>query len=170
VSPQSRPTVRVCSVTDAVNAVGDRYSLPIVREIFYGNNRFSQLAALVGAPRTLLSGRLRRLEELGIVQRHQYSEHPPRDDFRLTDAGRELFPVLIALKEWGDRHGGMDRPSARLGFSHHCGRPLETELVCASCREVVRFEDLVVTGRVRPTPATGAKKKKRAPKAQRSTG
>jgi hypothetical protein len=63
----------------------------------------------------------------------------------------------------------MDRPAARLGFGHHCGKPLETELVCAACREALRFEDLVVTGKIRPTPAAGAKKKKQAPRARRST-
>src|SRR3954466_5272524 len=87
VSPKSRPTPRVCSVTDAVNAVGDRYSLPVVRELFYGNHRFSDLAALVGAPRTVLSGRLRRLERLGVVERRRYSARPPRDEYLLTEAG-----------------------------------------------------------------------------------
>src|ERR1700693_855874 len=84
VSPQSRPTLRVCSVTDAVNAVGDRYSLPVVRELLYGNHRFSELAARAGARRTLLAGRLRKLEELGVVQRRRYSTRPPRDEYLLT--------------------------------------------------------------------------------------
>ena len=149
-SPQSRPTTRVCSVTDAVNAVGDRYSLPVVRELFYGNHRFSDLAGLVGAPRTLLSGRLRKLEELGVVERRRYSTRPPRDEYLLTETGRDLLPVLIAFKEWGDRHCPNRRPAAKLKFAHRCGKPLRTETICAACHEEVRFEDLVVTGKIRP--------------------
>ena len=137
-------------MTDAVKAVGDRYSLPLVRELFYGNHRFSDLAALVGAPRTLLSGRLRKLEELGVIVRRRYSARPPRDEYLLTDTGRDLLPVLIALKEWGDRHCPNRRSAAKLRFAHRCGRPLRTSTICAACREEVRFEDLIVTGRIRP--------------------
>jgi DNA-binding HxlR family transcriptional regulator len=156
VSPQSRPTPRVCSVTDAANAVADRYAIPIVRELFYGNGRFSDLAQLVGAPRTVLAGRLRKLEGLGIVQRHRYSERPPRDEYTLTAAGRELLPVLIAFKEWGDAHCGKSRQAERLKFAHRCGKPLRALMVCAACRKVVRFEDLVVTGPIRPRAARQA--------------
>jgi DNA-binding HxlR family transcriptional regulator len=137
-------------VTDAVNAVGDRYSLPVVRELFYGNHRFSDLVALVGAPRTLLSGRLRKLEKLGVVERRRYSTRPPRDEYVLTGTGRDLLPVLIAFKEWGDRHCPNRRPAAKLKFAHRCGKPLRTKTICAACHQEVRFEDLVVTGKIRP--------------------
>jgi DNA-binding HxlR family transcriptional regulator len=150
--------MRVCSVTDAVNALGDRYSLPLVRELFYGNHRFSDLAALVGAPRTLLSGRLRKLEKLGVVERRRYSTRPPRDEYLLTETGRDLLPLLIAFKEWGDRHCPNRRPAAKLKFAHRCGKPLRTKTICAACHEKVRFEDLVVTGRlhaIRPRAGGG---------------
>ncbi|MBS2021136.1 MAG: helix-turn-helix transcriptional regulator [Deltaproteobacteria bacterium] len=129
-------------MTDAVDAVGDHYSLPLVRELFYGNHRFSDLAALVGAPRTLLTNRLRRMEELGIVERRRYSEHPPRDEYLLTRAGRELFPVLMALLDWGKRHVPNDRPAERMRFKHSCGAALRTKTVCAHCGEELRYEDL----------------------------
>ena len=151
-SAQSRPTIRVCSVTDAVDAVGDRYSLPVVRELFYGNHRFSDLVALVGAPRTLLSGRLRKLEKLGVIERRRYSARPPRDEYLLTGTGRDLLPVLIAFKEWGDRHCRNSRPAMKLKFAHRCGKNLITRTICAACRGEVRFEDLVVTGKIRPVP------------------
>jgi DNA-binding HxlR family transcriptional regulator len=152
VSPESRPTVRACSVTDAVEAVGDRYSLPVVRELFYGNRRFSDLAALVGAPRTLLAGRLRKLEALGVLKKRRYSTRPPRDEYVLTRAGRALLPVLIALKEWGDRHCRHRRGPGKLTFAHGCGKTLRTRTVCASCGEEIAFEGLVVRGRVRRSP------------------
>jgi DNA-binding HxlR family transcriptional regulator len=145
-------------VTDAANAVADRYSIPIVRELFYGNGRFSDLVQLVGAPRTVLAGRLRKLEGLGIVQRRRYSDRPPRDEYSLTAAGRELLPVLIAFKEWGDAHCDKSRQSVRLKFAHRCGKPLRTDTVCAACRKVVRFEDLVVTGAIRPRAARPGKR------------
>ena len=149
-SSKSRPTRRVCSVTDAVNAVGDRYSLPIVRELLYGNGRFSWLVGLLGVPRTMLSGRLRKLEKLGVVERRRYSTHPPRDEYRLTPTGLDLLPVLIAFKEWGDRHCSQSKPAKRLKFSHSCGKLLRSVTICAACRKEIRFEDLVVTGKIRP--------------------
>jgi DNA-binding HxlR family transcriptional regulator len=150
--------MRVCSVTDALDVIGDRYSLPIVREVLYGNGRFTQLAGLLGAPRALLAQRLRKLEANGVVARHRYSQRPPRDEYRLTPAGRELLPVLIALREWGERHCEMKSPSLRVRFSHRCGHRLNTEPVCTHCHEVVRFEDLQVVGPLRP----GAAKTKRS--------
>jgi DNA-binding HxlR family transcriptional regulator len=151
VSPESelsKPGARICSVTDAVAAVGDRYSIPIVRELLYGNHRFSELATLTGAPRTLLSGRLRKLEDAGVIERRPYSDHPPRDEYLLTEAGRELLPVLIAFKEWGDRHCHDGEQTAI--FQHVCGSELHTETVCRACRQEVRFEDLVLTGGTHP--------------------
>jgi DNA-binding HxlR family transcriptional regulator len=144
-------------VTDAVDALGDRYSLPLVRELFYGNHRFSDLVSLVGAPRTLLSGRLRKLEELGVIERRRYSQHPPRDEYLLTEAGRDLLPVLIALREWGDRYCHGLGGAGRLKFRHRCGKPLQTKTVCSSCGKEIRFEDLVVTGNLRPVKQTMAK-------------
>ena len=155
-STKSRLTARVCSVTDALAAFGDRYSLPLVREIFYGNRRFSDLVDLLGAPRTLLADRLRRLERLRVISRRRYSVRPPRDEYVLTKAGANLLPVLIALKEWGDRYGGNKKPSQRLAFGHRCGQPLVTATVCRECRKEVRFEDLVVTGDLRPVRRAAA--------------
>ena len=101
-SPDFKPTPRECSITDALAVLGDRYSLAIVRELFYGNRRFVDLVAQVAAPRSLLASRLSTLVETGVVARRQYSERPPRDEYVLTDAGRALAPVLLTLKEWGD--------------------------------------------------------------------
>lgn len=138
----------MCSVTDALAAVGDRYTLEIVRELFYGNSRFIDLATQVGAPRSVLANRLARLLEGGVVHRRRYSEHPPRDEYLLTDAGRELAPVLLALKQWGDHwcRGGVQTAE----FTHRCGATLDTAIVCAACGEPVEFSDLTVTGGTNP--------------------
>ena len=128
--------------------VGDRYSLAIVRELFYGNRRFVELVEQVAAPRTVLARRLTTLISAGVIHRRRYSEHPPRDEYLLTDAGRALAPVLLALKGWGDRwlrHG--DQTTV---FTHVCGSELQATMVCAHCSDEVRFEDLVVTGGTHP--------------------
>jgi len=104
VSPESKPTRRVCSITDALSIVGDRYALLVARELRYGLTRFQDIAASTGAPRDVLTARLRKLEQAGVIERRLYSEHPPRYEYLLTEAGRELQPILLAIKEWGDRY------------------------------------------------------------------
>jgi DNA-binding HxlR family transcriptional regulator len=135
-------------VNDALAVLGDRYTLSIVRELFYGNHRFGSLVEQLGAPRSVLSGRLSRLERTGVVVRHRYSEHPPRDEYLLTDAGRELVPLLLALKQWGDRHCRDGEQTAV--FTHVCGAELSAVTVCAACGEPVEFSDLRVTGGTHP--------------------
>jgi DNA-binding HxlR family transcriptional regulator len=84
--------------------VGDRYALLVAREIRYGYPRFQDIAASTGAPRDVLTAGLRKLEQAGVIERRQYSERPPRHEYLLTNAGRDLQPILLALKEWGDRY------------------------------------------------------------------
>lgn len=125
-------------MTDALEVLGERYSLPLLRELLYGFHRFSELATLTGAPRTLLTGRLRKLEAAGVVVRRQYSEHPPRFEYHLTGAGMDLVPVMLALKEWGERHTGNTPETV---FRHDCGAELHPVTVCAECRREVRAGD-----------------------------
>lgn len=153
VGPKSLLTSRICSVTDAVAVVGERYSIPIIRELLYGNRRFAELAGLTGAPRTLLSGRLRKLEEAGVIERRRYNDHPPRDEYLLTTSGRALLPVLIAFKEWGDRYCRDGQQTAT--FGHDCGAELHTQTVCSACGREVHFEDLTVTGGTHPPIVAG---------------
>jgi DNA-binding HxlR family transcriptional regulator len=143
---------RVCSITDALTLVGDRYALLVVREIRYGRTRFTQLLNGTGAPRDVLARRLRELEEAGIVERRPYSERPPRHEYVLTDAGLELHPVLLQLKEWGDRHCN---PGAEpVIFRHTCGAEFHAQTVCEACRQPIRAGDLVVAGGTHPVEAT----------------
>jgi DNA-binding HxlR family transcriptional regulator len=132
----------VCSITDALSIVGDRYALLVARELRYGQTRFQDLAANTGAPRDVLTARLRKLEQAGIIQRRRYSEHPPRYEYVLTDAGKQLQPILLALKEWGDRHCN---PGAE---------PIVFQHTCAACRQPLRDGELTVTGGTHPVEAT----------------
>lgn len=94
---------RVCGIADALDVVGDRFALLVLRELGLGVYRFGEIRANTGAPRDTLTVRLRELEQAGLVSRRRYQERPPRDEYVLTEAGRQLGPALGALREWGER-------------------------------------------------------------------
>ncbi len=151
-SPEIKPTQRVCSITDALSVVGDRYALLVVRELRYGKTRFSEIAAGTGAPRDVLTARLRKLEATGVIERRQYSERPPRHEYLLTEAGNDLAPILFALMHWGDRHLNPGREP--IVFRHVCGAEFHPQTVCAACGDPVRDGDLTVSGGTHPVEAT----------------
>jgi DNA-binding HxlR family transcriptional regulator len=142
----------VCSVADALAVLGERYALLVAREIRYGHTRFSDIAAATGAPRDVLTARLRALEQAGVIERRLYSERPPRHEYLLTEAGQELHPILLGLKEWGDRH--CNPGSEPVVFRHACGAEFHPLTVCAACREPVRSGALTVTGGTHPVAAS----------------
>ncbi|MFF0400683.1 winged helix-turn-helix transcriptional regulator [Streptomyces sp. NPDC005248] len=143
---------RPCSAAAALQVVGEKWTLLAVREIFFGNHRFEAIARNTGAPRDRLAARLRSLEHAGLVERRPYSERPPRHEYHLTEAGRDLAPVIWALLDWGDRwvheeppvvmvHGPAattDPESRGEGDGSH-GHDLDTAWICRTCgEEVVR--------------------------------
>jgi DNA-binding HxlR family transcriptional regulator len=149
---------RPCSVAAAMNLVGEKWSLLAVREIAFGNRRFDAIARNTGAPRDRLTARLRALEAGGVIARRQYSEHPPRYEYELTQAGRELRSVLTALRAWGDKWA-IDTPPPSV-FEHTCGHELDAAVVCRHCGTEVDLDDLTLrvktpgwtrTGPARPT-------------------
>jgi DNA-binding HxlR family transcriptional regulator len=152
VSPESKLSPRVCSVTDALSIVGDRYALLVAREIRYGHTRFQDIAASTGAPRDVLTARLRKLEQAGVIERRQYSQRPPRHEYLLTDAGQALRPILLALKEWGDRY--INPGAEPVIFQHACGAEFHPLTVCAACKKPLRDGELSVTGGTHPVEAT----------------
>ncbi len=97
-------TPRACSVARTLELVGEKWSLLAVRELMLGNHRFDRIVASTGAPRDVLTTRLRGLEERGLVERVLYQEKPIRHEYRLTPLGKSLFPVITALRAWGDTH------------------------------------------------------------------
>jgi DNA-binding HxlR family transcriptional regulator len=124
---------RHCSIAGALEVVGEKWSLLVVRELFLGVGRFSEIAANTAAPRDILTTRLRRLEDVGVVERSKYSNRPPRYEYRLTRAGRDLLPAIMALKQWGDRHvSGEVLPPV---YAHSCGAIFEPRMDCAVCGE-----------------------------------
>jgi DNA-binding HxlR family transcriptional regulator len=132
------PSPRTCSVARTLDIIGEKWSLLAIREVFLGTRRFDEMVYNTGAPRDTLAARLRTLVAAGILERRQYSEHPPRDEYVLTEAGKDLNPVILSLMRWGDRYlAGDDGPP--LVLEHQCGHRLEPEIVCAACRQPVRY-------------------------------
>ncbi|MGX1310766.1 DNA-binding HxlR family transcriptional regulator [Streptomyces calvus] len=132
---------RPCSIADALALVGEKYSLLVLREVCLGNGRFDQLVRNIGAPRDILATRLKRLVEAGILTKSPYSERPRRFEYRPTRAGLELEPVLLTLKEWGDRHLHRDGDLPMV-MEHVCGHEFVPVVTCRACGDEVRHEDL----------------------------
>jgi DNA-binding HxlR family transcriptional regulator len=109
---------RICSIADALAVVGERYSLLILRELSFGVHRFSDILHNTGAPRETLTIRLKKLEDAGVISRRQYSEHPPRDEYVLTESGQALAPAIKKLREWGEQYAAPPcNPSAPSSLS-----------------------------------------------------
>jgi DNA-binding HxlR family transcriptional regulator len=130
-----------CSVAAALAVVGDPWTLLILRDAFAGVRRFDDWRLRLGLARNVLAARLKTLVAQGILETRLYSEHPPRKDYVLTDKGRDLAPVLLTLKAWGDKH--VYGPGAEpMDYVHDCGAKLSPQLVCEACGEVVKGPDL----------------------------
>jgi DNA-binding HxlR family transcriptional regulator len=127
----------VCPIADALQLVGDKWALLALRELSFGVTKFNDICVNTGAPRASLTARLRGLEDSGLIERRRYSEHPPRYEYHLTQAGRELFPVMLALREWGDKWA-VDSPSVEI--RHECGHPLAVDRTCQHCGRPVTHD------------------------------
>ncbi|MCK9902761.1 HxlR family transcriptional regulator [Parafrankia colletiae] len=145
-------TARECSIANALAVVGERWSLLTLREILLGVRRFDQIVENTGASRDILAARLRTLVEAGVLEKRQYSEHPPRHEYVATEAGRALTPVLLDLMDWGDRYVTTGPPPTV--WTHECGAELRPRCVCAHCGEQVDMRRTTVTriGEVRARP------------------
>jgi DNA-binding HxlR family transcriptional regulator len=123
-----------CSVAQCLEVVGEWWSLLIVRDAFLGVRRFDDFQARLGISRNILNQRLTRLVDDGVLTRVPYGEHPPRSEYRLTDKGRDLFQVIIAMRQWGDRWAAPEGPPLRIRHNT-CGRLVEAVPTCSHCGE-----------------------------------
>src|SRR3954466_4305750 len=117
-----------CSIGRAMEILGGRRAFLIMREAFYGVRRFSDMQRNLGIARNILSGRLQSLVRAGILERRRYQEEPERFEYRLTEAGRDLYPAIITIMRWGDKPLVDDAPPVVL--RHTCGAEAEPVLVC----------------------------------------
>jgi DNA-binding HxlR family transcriptional regulator len=139
-----------CSIARTLDVVGEWWTLLIVRDALRGATRFDEFRDSLGMARGVLSSRLRKLTDQGILSRRQYSEHPPRYEYTLTDKGRALAPVITALMTWGDIWApGPSGPPVVL-IHEPCGHAMHPVQTCPHCRGDVR------SGDVRSVPGPGA--------------
>ncbi len=123
-----------CSVAQCLEVVGEWWSMLIVRDAFLGVTRFDRFQERLGISRNVLNQRLARLVDQGIMEKVPYSARPVRYDYRLTEKGRDLWPVLTAMRQWGDRHAAPYGPPLQV-VHRSCGRPSQAVYVCSECGE-----------------------------------
>ncbi|HKH64850.1 MAG TPA: helix-turn-helix domain-containing protein [Solirubrobacterales bacterium] len=130
-----------CSVAKALEVVGERWSLLIVRSVMHGNRRFGEMQESLGIARNVLSARLQRLVDEEILERRAYQESPPRYEYFLTQKGLDLWPALIALLNWGDRYSPDPDGPRRLIVHKQCGGTVSERGICESCGKVLTARD-----------------------------
>lgn len=142
-----------CSVAGTLEIIGDRWTLLLLRDLGLGLSRYDEFRNSCGIPTTTLSKRLQSLETHGIVERSRYNERPPRDEYRLTAKGRDLWKVTTALREWGDRWdaSGYGAPSIEV-VDRETGHQLRLALVDPETGQVVPRDRI----RLRPGPGADA--------------
>ncbi|WP_320670080.1 winged helix-turn-helix transcriptional regulator [Patulibacter defluvii] len=147
----NRYETQACAAARALEIVGERWTLLIVRDAFFGVRRFSDFAVHLDVPRAVLSERLRSLVQDGVLAREPDPEHPSRHHYRLTAAGRDLWPVLHALVTWGGTHR-VDGPTSRRFTHAACGSELGPHARCPACDLTPEPEEVLTAARpgVRP--------------------
>ncbi|GAB3495177.1 winged helix-turn-helix transcriptional regulator [Amycolatopsis cihanbeyliensis] len=134
-----------CSVARTLSVVGERWTMLVLREAFNRTRRFEDFQQRTGAPRPVLAERLRTLTEDGVLRRSRYAERPDRYEYRLTEKGLDLYPVVVSLMAWGDRWmAGEDGPPVRLTHGT-CGVTTTPRLTCPTCGEPVHARDMRVS-------------------------
>jgi DNA-binding HxlR family transcriptional regulator len=140
----------LCPVGRSAAVVGDRWTLLVLRELFSENHRFEEIQAQSGATPQMVAARLKTLEAEGMVERRVYSERPLRHDYHLTKKGEAFYPVILALRAWGETWLKTPKEGRTVDFIHKtCGKPAGLGTVCESCGKVLKRADLA--GNFNPT-------------------
>jgi DNA-binding HxlR family transcriptional regulator len=133
---------QVCSAARTLETVGERWTLLIVRDALLGVRRFEDFQRSLGVARNVLTDRLTRLVEEGVLEKRAYSEKPLRHEYRLTQKGRDLWPVVHALVTWGDRYSAPEGPPRR--FVHRdCGGVVSERRTCERCGAELELGDVL---------------------------
>ena len=131
-----------CSVARTLSVIGDRWTLLVLRDAFLRVRRFEDFQRRLGVTRHLLAGRLRKLVDGGILEKARYQEKPARYEYRLTEKGRDLYPVIVSLLRWGDRWM-VDEAGPPLKLVHKkCGHRMHPTLACPGCGEAIDPHDV----------------------------
>ena len=133
-----------CSLARSLAVVGDRWTLLVLREAFLRTRRFDEVEEKLGIARRVLSERLALLVDEGILKKVPYQDSPPRFEYRLTDKGLDLYPVIISLVHWGDRHYAGKKGAPMLHTHKACGHDFKSVLTCSECGEALHARDVTV--------------------------
>ena len=139
-----------CSIARSWSVLGERWTMVVLQQAFTGARRFDDYQRGLGIARNMLTERLRTLVEHGILERRLYSERPPRHEYRLTQKGRDLYPVLVALMQWGDRYGDCAGGAPVVLVHERCGHAADPQFACSHCGEPLDPRE------VRPEAGPGA--------------
>jgi len=153
-SDMDRPTS--CSIGRAMELLGERWTMLILREAFWGVRRFTELQRNLGIARNILSSRLQALVAAEILERRLYRADPERFEYVLTEKGRDLYPAIVAIMRWGDQHLCNDNGPPLVLVHESCGEPLDQRFICWSCDETIS------PTAIRSTPGPGAQRTARA--------
>jgi DNA-binding HxlR family transcriptional regulator len=148
---------QTCSVARTLEIVGERWTLLILRDAFLGVRRFDDFQRSLGVARNVLNTRLQRLVEAGLLERRRYQERPPRHEYRLTPMGRDLWPALVALMQWGDQHLAGEHGAPLVVAHKGCGGTVDDRRRCTTCGEALALDDVEVV------PGPGATERDDAP-------
>jgi DNA-binding HxlR family transcriptional regulator len=129
-----------CSLARGLEMIGDWWSPLILRDLFLNVTRFDDLIEDLGISRNLLTSRLDALIDKGVIEREAYQRHPPRYEYRLTEAGRDLVPAILALTAWGDRWARPKQGSPILFVHKACGHQFQPQVTCSECGELIKAE------------------------------
>ncbi|MFF0018744.1 winged helix-turn-helix transcriptional regulator [Streptomyces sp. NPDC005374] len=131
-----------CSIARALEIVGERWTLLVVRDALYGVRRYNDFLVHLGIPRAVLAARLQMLTEEGILEKRRYQESPPRDEYVVTDRGIALWPTMRSLGRWGREHHG--EPALRTFQHAECGTEIGSYGECPACATVVPVGDVLM--------------------------
>ncbi|WP_158813955.1 helix-turn-helix domain-containing protein [Methylocapsa sp. S129] len=126
-----------CSLARGLDMIGDWWSPLIIRDLFLNVTRFDELIEDLGISRNLLTRRLKSLVECGVIDREIYQRRPVRYEYRLTESGRDLVPVILALTAWGDRWARPKEGSPILFVHKTCGHQFQPQVSCSACGQAI---------------------------------
>lgn len=142
---------QTCSVARALEVVGERWTLLILRDAFLGVRRFDDFQRSLGVARNVLNTRLQRLVDAGMLERRLYQERPERYEYRLTEMGLDLWPAVVALMEFGDKHLAGDEGPPMVMVHKGCGGKVLSTRTCAECGADLTVRDVTA----QPGPGAG---------------
>lgn len=150
--PATADRPATCSIGRAMELLGERWTFLILREAFWRVSRFTELQRNLGIARNILSARLQSLVAAGILERRLYQAEPERYEYRLTEMGRDLYPAIVAIMRWGDKHLPAEG-CAPVVLRHTCGHDAAPQMICSHCGEAIDARDISPE---RPVPAEPA--------------